>query len=176
MKKRIRIALIFLTFLSLTSCDFIRTVAGRPTSQQLAQKAHRIEVRRQEIADSLQEIERQRLAAEAKRRDSLSVAALLDSLKISSSSLFSFGQPAPALQYKYNAVVGVYRTQPPSDAQLRRCRAHKYPAHRVYFPGGESAVLLCSSDSISDVTDMIVSARRVKGLCPGDAWIYIQAE
>lgn len=176
MKKRFRIVLLFFTFLSLTSCDFLRRVAGRPTSEQIMEKSQRIELRRKEIADSLQEVEYKKVVAIRKAQDSLALVRYLDSLEIPYSSIFSFGEPQQPLMYKYNAVAGVFRTKKASDAKLYQLQSKGYPATRIYFAGGESAVLLCGGDSVSEVADMILDARSVRKLCPKDTWIYIRPE
>ena len=173
MKKRIRIVSIILTFLSLTSCDFVRKIAGRPTSGELAEKSELIEQRRKRQADSLQKLESERIIRENFLRDSLAAAAVLKPLGIDFSYSFSFGEPVDGTLCRYNAVVGVYRTKGAADKALSHLRSKGCKPGRIFFSGGEMAVLLCSSDSLSEVVTTLMKARAAGGICPKDTWIYI---
>ena len=101
--------------LVLGGCDFVRTLAGRPTSEELAVKEYRIErerdvARYQARIDSLERV-RVRLA------DSLAAldAHLLDSLSQVKGTILNptkmGGLYTTKLQSRYYIVVGAFRTR-----------------------------------------------------------------
>lgn len=172
MKKVIRILLIF-SILCLSSCDFLRKVAGRPTEADLEAKAERIELRRQQVRDSI--IAAQEAALALRIQDSLETAAAthsLDSLGVKLSSVFRFGEPQEELEYKYNLIIGVFRNKSIADAKYKVASDWGFSPFLIPFNGGVNALCLCGSDALKDIVNAYAGGRTA-GVCPRDAWVYV---
>lgn len=173
MKKVIRILLIF-SILCISSCDFLRKVAGRPTEADLKAKAERIERRHQEVQDSISAVQE---ALRAKQvQDSLETVAAagsLDSLGVKLSSVFRFGEPLEGLEYKYNLIIGVFRTRSIVDSKCKAASDSGFQPFLIPFEGGVNALCLCGSDSLGVVLDAFLAGRKAN-VCPRDAWVYVR--
>jgi len=170
---------LFITALALvtlvSSCDFVRMLAGRPTS------------------DQVEEIRRQRMAAEQARHqatlDSMervkqhmadSVEALeqylLDSLTQARGTVLNpsklGGLFTTKLETKYCIVVGAFRNRYYAERKLKECNAAGYTATIISFRNGLLAVSVCPSDSLAETLKTLKQLRG-KGVCPPDSWILI---
>lgn len=171
MKKLTIYFVLALIFSTLTSCDFLRSVAGRPTSEQLAAKRQMIERREVEIRDSIRREEQIRKfeAEEAEGRQMLADAGFR------TNNVFSFGAPLEALEHKYYVIIGVYRNSLTADEQVKSVSASGFFPSRIYFDGGIQAVVLCHSDRLKEIATTLNEARAGK-VCPKDSWVYINEE
>lgn len=173
MKKVIRILLIF-SILCVSSCDFLRKVAGRPTESDLKAKAERIECRRQEVQDSISAaLEALRAKEIQDSLETVAAAGSLDSLGVKLSSVFRFGEPLEGLEYKYNLIIGVFRTRSIVDSKCRAASDSGFQPFLIPFNGGINALCLCSSDSLGDVVDVYIAGSKAR-VCPSDAWVYVK--
>ena len=157
-------------------CDFVRTLAGRPTSEELAVKESRIErerdvARYQARIDSLERV-RVRLA------DSLAAldAHLLDSLSQVKGTILNptkmGGLYTTKLQSRYYIVVGAFRTRSYAERKLTQCNAAGYTATIISFRNGLLAVAVCPSDSLNETLKTLRELRG-NGICPKDGWILV---
>lgn len=172
MKKVIRILLIF-SILYISSCDFLRKVAGRPTEAEIEARAVYIEERRQEIQDSV--FASWKAQREAEVQDSILIAQTahrLDSMGVKLSAVFRFGQPQEQLKYRYNLIIGVFRTKSIVDSECKAASDSGFQPFLIPFNGGINALCLCGSDSLGVVADTYVAGRKAK-ICPRDAWVYV---
>lgn len=173
MKKVIRILLIF-SILCISSCDFLRKVAGRPTEADLQAKAERIELRRQEVRDSISAaLEALRAKQIQDSLEAVAVARSLDSLGVKLSSVFRFGEPQEKLGYRYNLIIGVFRNRFIADSKYQIASNRGFSPFLIPFNGGINALCLCSSDSLGDVLDVYITGRKAN-VCPSDAWVYVK--
>ena len=173
--RRFTILILVLTALAAGSCDFMRTLGGRPTSAQL--EAKRVELARLEEArhqariDSLRRVERA-------MADSLAAleAHLLDSLSQRKGTLLNptrlGGLYTTKLQTRYCIVVGAFRTRAYAEKKLEKCNEAGYPATIVSFRNGYNSVTVCPSDTLS-VTLERLRVLRGSPICPKDAWILV---
>ncbi len=168
MKKVATYVLFGAFFLNITSCDFFRKVAGRPTSDIIAYKSMALEQRRQQIRDSLDMV----AALEKSRRDSLAVVGEINALGVKLSDVFYFGDPIDGLQYKYHLVMGVYRTNKMAQQQIDALAASGYQTYTLLFKGGVQAVVLERSDDISVIASTLKRA-KASGVCPKDVWVHV---
>lgn len=174
MKKTLILVLCVLLPLT-TACDFVRTLAGRPTSAQLEtlrqEKLAAEEARHQAVLDSLAK-EQQKLA------DSLAVleAHLLDSLSQSRGTVLNpsklGGLYTTKLETKYCIVVGAFRNRSYAERKLKACNDAGYTATIISFRNGLLAVSVCPSD---DLNETLKTLKQLRGtsVCPEDGWILV---
>ena len=170
--KRTLILLVFGAVL-LQGCDFIRTLAGRPTAADVEEirqeKIAAEEARHQAILDSMERAEKAMAEALAARE-----AFLLDSLAQSHGTILNpsklGGLYTTKLESKYCIVVGAFRNRHYAERKLKACNAAGYTASIVSFRNGLMAVTVCPSDNL-DETLKTLRKMRGKGICPKDSWI-----
>ena len=173
--KRSVILLLSIATLLLGGCDFVRTLAGRPTSDDLEVKRSNIErardvARYQARIDSLEQV-RARLA------DSLAAldAHLLDSLSQTKGTILNptkmGGLYTTKLASRYYIVVGAFRTRSYAERKLTKCNEAGYTdATIISFRNGLLAVAVCPSNSLSETVTKLRELRG-NGICPEDGWI-----
>lgn len=169
------IILLALCALILQGCDFVRTLAGRPTSAQLEQiRAQRLaaeEARHQAVLDSLEQV-KQHMA------DSLEALEqhLLDSLTQSKGTVLNpsklGGLYTTKLEAKYCIVVGAFRNRYYAERKLKACNDAGYTATIISFRNGLLAVSVCPSNSLNETLKTLRQLRG-KDVCPEDGWILI---
>lgn len=173
MKRNLIIVLALVTFLS--SCDFIRSLAGRPTSEQLDQmrleRMAKEEARHQATLDSMAKVQQHMadsLAAQEKY--------LLDSLVQAKGTVLNpsklGGLYTTKLETKYCIVVGAFRNRSNAERKLKECNKAGFTATIVSFRNGLLAVAVCPSDSLAQTLKTLKELRG-KGVCPPDTWILV---
>ena len=173
MKKSLIIAMALVTLL--TGCDFIRTLAGRPTAAQVEQiKLEQMaaeEARHQAILDSMKRAEKEMAEALAARE-----AFLLDSLTQGRGTVLNpskmGGLFTTKLESKYYIVVGAFRNRSYAERKLKACNAAGYTATIISFRNGLLAVGVCPSDSLDETLKKLKSLRGTD-VCPQDGWILM---
>lgn len=173
MKKTFIIALALV--LVATGCDFIRTLAGRPTAAELEEirleKIAAEEARHQAILDSMERAEKAMAEALAARE-----AHLLDSLTQGRGTVLNpsklGGLFTTKLESKYYIVVGAFRNRSYAERKLKGCNAAGYTATIISFRNGLLAVAVCPSDSL-DETLKTLKKMRGTDVCPQDGWILM---
>ena len=173
MKRSLIIALALITLVS--SCDFVRTLAGRPTSAQLEeirqQRMGAEEARHQATLDSMERV-KQHMA------DSLEALEqhLLDSLTQAKGTVLNpskmGGLYTTKLDTKYCIVVGAFRNRAYAERKLKQCNEAGYTATIISFRNGLLAVSVCPSNSLSQTLKTLKQLRG-KGVCPPDSWILV---
>ena len=153
MKGAVLLSLCAATLL-VSSCDFFRFLAGRPTSEE-------IETRRIEMERIQEEI---RLQAEL---DSLSQikGTILNPSKLG-------GLYTTKLEARYSIIVGAFRTRSYAERKLNQCAAAGYTATIVSFRNGLLAISVCPSNSLNETVQKLRELRG-NGICPKDGWILI---
>ena len=172
--KRIIIALA-LTALIVQGCDFVRTIAGRPTAakvEAIRQEQIRLEEERHQARlDSMKKAQQQ-------MADSLAAleAFLLDSLSQSKGSLKSpatlGGLERSELDSQYYIVVGAFRDIANARRKQSACYDAGYPAQIVHFRNGLNAVAICPSNTLTELMDQF-KVLQTKPVCPPDAWMLV---
>ena len=175
MKRSVILALALAAVL-LGGCDFVRSLAGRPTSEQLEEKRVAIEriqaeERYRAQLDSLEKV-RQRMA------DSLAVLEvhLLDSLSQAKGTILNpskmGGLYTTRLSAHYYIIVGAFRTRSYAERKLTKCNEAGYTATIISFRNGLLAVGVCPSDSLNETVRKLRELRG-NGICPEDGWILV---
>ena len=157
------------------SCDFVRSVAGRPTSEQLdrlrlekmarEEAAHRarldsMERARRHLADSLAALE----------------AHLLDSLSQTRGTVLNpselGGLFTTKLENRYYIIVGAFRNRAYAERKLKSCNDAGYTATIISFRNGLLSVGVLPSDDLNETHKQLRSLRG-SGICPKDGWILV---
>ncbi|MBQ2171992.1 MAG: SPOR domain-containing protein [Bacteroidales bacterium] len=173
MKRSLIIAFALVTLVS--SCDFVRTLAGRPTSAQLEQiRQQRMaaeEARHQATLDSMDRVQKH-------MADSLEALEkyLLDSLTQAKGTVLNpskmGGLYTTKLEAKYCIVVGAFRNRYYAERKLKECNNAGYTATIISFRNGLMAVSVCPSNSLAETLKTLKQLRGT-GICPPDSWILI---
>jgi cell division protein FtsN len=173
MKRTIIIALAFSALLA-SGCDFVRTIAGRPTAAKVEEirqeQIRKEEERHQARLDSMKQAQQQ-------MADSLAAleAYLLDSLSHSSkikSPANLGGLGTSELDSKYYVVVGAFRDIANARRKQSACYDAGYPAQIVSFRNGLNAVAVCPSSTLAEAMDKF-NKLKTNPVCPKDAWLLI---
>lgn len=146
----------------LGGCDFLRRVAGRPTSSDIEAKREFIaceRAARQALADSI--------AREEKRvADSL---ALADSLE-RTNTVVSGRELKHDLEARYYIIVGSFGKESNAQAFARKTEAAGYPATLIAYKNGFTAVGICPSSGLAEAAAALHKVRK-ESFCPAGAWI-----
>ena len=170
--KKSYLLLIIATMLCLTGCDFMRKLAGRPTSEDVELK--RIEILRAEEAalqarlDSLRNVEQRMI------QDSLDA---LDSIRQIGGSILNpaslGGLFATKLEARYYIILGSFRTRANAEALFNVAKDAGYkPALISFGKGGLIAVGVSPVNKLSDAFTALNSVKKEK-FCPNDVWILV---
>lgn len=165
MKKLSVIAFLVLCVLSVSSCDFFRRVAGRPTSEDIRAKKEMIEREEAEHRarmDSLQNL----------RKSVADSLAVVDSLRSGDSPLI-FSRPLAdesvrELANRYYVVIGAFGNADNAAKCASSAEDAGYRPCRIKYRNGFTAVGICATDSISEA---YASLKAVRGGFCKDAWI-----
>jgi cell division septation protein DedD len=157
-------------------CDFVRTIAGRPTSDEMevmrsnferAQNAARYLAR----IDSLEQV-RGHLADSMVVPDEPLPDTLPQPQETIPESTEMESRPATGRAARYCIIVGAYQNRAYAERKLARCKEAGYTdASIISFKGGFNAVAICPSDNLEE-TEKKLRQVRGKGICPLDGWIF----
>jgi cell division protein FtsN len=169
------IILLAVCALFLQGCDFVRTVAGRPTSAQLEDiRKDRMaaeEARHQARLDSMAKAEKAMAEAMAARE-----AQLLDSLTQAKGTVLNpsklGGLFTTKLESKYYIVVGAFRARANAERKLTQCNSAGYTATIISFRNGLLAVAICPSNNLEETLKTLKQLRGTE-VCPQDGWILM---
>lgn len=170
--KKIYIILMALSVMTVTGCDFMRKLAGRPTSEDLELK--RIEILKAEEAalqarlDSLRNVEQQMI------QDSLNA---LDSIRQLGGSILNpaslGGLFATKLEARYYIILGSFRSRANAEALFKVAKDAGYrPALISFGKGGLIAVGVSPVNRLADAYDSLSTVRK-ESFCPKDVWILV---
>ena len=173
MKKTLILAVMLLSVVS--SCDFVRTLAGRPTSARLEEmreeRMRAEEARHQAVLDSMERAEKARAEALAAREQEL-----LDSLTQAHGTVLNpsrlGGLYTTKLESKYYIVVGAFRNRTFAERKLTQCNEAGYTATIISFRNGLLAVSVCPSDNLEETLKNLKQLRGTE-VCPEDGWILM---
>ena len=173
MKKTLILAVMLLSVVS--SCDFVRTLAGRPTSAQLEEmreeRMRAEEARHQAVLDSMERAEKALAEALAAREQEL-----LDSLTQAHGTVLNpsrlGGLYTTKLESKYYIVVGAFRNRTYAERKLTQCNEAGYTATIISFRNGLLAVSVCPSDNLEETLRTLKKLRGTE-VCPEDGWILM---
>lgn len=174
MRKIVLIILSVLVVVSVSSCDFVRRVAGRPTSEELNQARElkvKIVAREKAKADSLEAVR----LAEVRRADSLKAVAAADSALIANTKAIfrkasRIGKMDP-LEYPYYISLGIFRNKENSAMKIGQAQRAGYEV-TIGRCGPCEVILICPCKTKAEAVTAYEEVSR-KRFCPQDAFILI---
>ena len=173
MKKTLILVLAAVTLVS--SCDFVRTLAGRPTSAQLEQiRKSRMaaeEARHQARLDSMEKAEKAMAEALAAREAHLLASLMQGRGTVLNPSKLG-GLFTTKLDSKYYIVVGAFRNRSNAERKLTQCNNAGYTATIISFRNGLLAVAVCPSNDLEQTLKTLKELRGTE-VCPKDGWILM---
>lgn len=176
MRKALAIAALAATICLLAGCDFLRSLAGRPTSRDIDAKRAQIE---------------REVAPEKEHADSLAAGQLADAGQPDQQEPAVKKDPAPTsgggipkqltpkqlqgrekfdLAHRYYLMIGVFRNPDNATRQSERAQAAGYPVTLIPMNNGLTGVGVCASDDLQSVYESFVRLRK-EPFCPDDTWI-----
>lgn len=152
--KTLRTALLLVVMsLSLTSCDFFRSLVGKPTSAELEQiriEAQKKAEREKFVADSI------KAAGEAARLSALAEEEL---------PAVSDSDP------RFHVIVGCFKITDNAVHYREKFIGNGYSPKRIMFKNGFEAVSLIQEDTMEKARAAMEKFMD-SPLCPDDVWIY----
>lgn len=159
-----KIALTGLLVIAVSGCDLIRSIAGRPTSEELSEKAvPKSTPPQREPADSLNSI-----GEAADTLPATPVQKTLYGIRVSDIS-----QKATGLQNRYYVLIGTFSNPAYAKEQVRKAEAAGYSVQTIPFSEGRrTAVAVFHTDSLSLAVEGLSKVRE-EAFCPSDAYILL---
>lgn len=173
MKRTASVVILLLLAISLTGCDFLRHVAGRPDSKELARRQDAVEqVRRLEEA-RVQAVKDSLAAVERYHADSLSAIAFLKDNKVPVIPASS----VKGLKYKqfgdrYCVMLGVFSQKENASALESKLQKAGYGSVTMMFTSGKYLVGACSGNDFVKIRNDY-ERLRAERFCPKEAWIFV---
>lgn len=170
MNKCVLSVLLVSLMLALTGCDFMRKLAGRPTSEDI-EKARVEMLLAQEAAlkQSLDSLKQEKQAVQDSI-DALELFVQQGGTVLNPSKLG--GLYTTKLQYRYYVIIGAFRTRSYAEALLMKAETAGYKPALISFRNGLLAVGLCPVDECSSAVEMVKKIRQ-ESFCPSDVWILV---
>lgn len=157
--------------LMVSGCDFMRKVAGRPTSSDLEAMVAAREQEEARAAIALQE--RQRLEEERQyQADSLLAVQTMEGIVMNRLSELNV-RVATELPAKYNVVLGAFSDASNADNLISRLKEAGYEASAMRYRSGKTAVLACCTDSFVELGKSFASLQK-ENYCPKDVWVIVK--
>lgn len=170
--KKSYILLILAAAMTLTGCDFMRKLAGRPTSAEIEMR--RLEILRAEEAELQARLDSLRNAQIQIQLDSLNA---LDSIRQMGGSILNparlGGLFATKLEARYYVILGSFRTRSNAEALFNVAKTAGYkPALISFGKGGLIAVGVTPVNTLPDAYTALSEVRK-EAFCPKDVWILV---
>lgn len=168
--KRFVVLLMTMSLFMVTGCDFFRTLAGRPTSEEIEQM--KVEILRAEQAvlqARLDSIRREQQIVQ----DSI---AALDSIRQCGGTILNpaklGGLFATKLESRYYVIIGAFKKRANAEALLGRAADSGYAPALISFNNGIIAVGLCPCNNIVSAKESLMKV-KTEEFCPSDVWILL---
>lgn len=170
--KKSYILLALAAVMTLTGCDFLRKLAGRPTSAEIEMR--RLEILRAEEAELQARLDSLRNAEIRIEQDSLNA---LDSIRQMGGSILNparlGGLFATKLEARYYIILGSFRARSNAEALFNVAKDAGYkPAMISFGKGGLIAVGVTPVNKLSDALDALNEVKK-ETFCPKDVWILV---
>ena len=165
-------ALLVAAALSVSSCDFIRTVAGRPTSSELqAKRDASFAVQRAAAAEKARQ-EAEAAAREKRRADLIAAASYFVESHIPMNTKEDRKyQLTETPSRKYYLVLGVFSNPDNAITFAEKVRDAGFGVEILHGTGG-LAIGACPSDDLVEFASSVAKIRE-KSFCPSDCWVLV---
>lgn len=170
--KKSYVLLVLVVMLSVTGCDFMRRLAGRPTSEDIEEK--RLELLRAEEAALQARLDSLRNVEQKMHQDSLDA---LDSLRQLCGSILNSsrlgGLFSTKLESRYYIILGSFNRRSNAEALFNAVKDAGYtPALITFGKGSLIAVGVSPVNTLHDALAALTEIRKEK-FCPQDVWVLI---
>lgn len=170
MKKSVLSVLAVFVMLALTGCDFMRKLAGRPTSEDIEKaRIERLLAEEEALKQALDSLKEEKQAVQDSI-DALELFVQQGGTVLNPSKLG--GLYTTKLQYKYYVIIGAFRARSNAEALLTRAETAGYKPVLISFRNGLLAVGLCPVEERTSAVDMVDRIRK-EPFCPSDVWILV---
>lgn len=171
MRKTVLIAALCTCLSLLSGCDFFRSMAGRPTSADIAAKREALENeaarRDQPRLDSLAAV----AAAQKEAEDSIAVmSAIAGTTKLSFATRKFDAATTASLDHRYYVIVGAFAEPANARNLAARIDASGFKAVLLKYAGGHTAVGVDPTDKVAKAYDSLQRLSAL-GFIPKDSWI-----
>lgn len=163
MRKTVIFILLSVLSLSVSSCDFFRVLAGRPTSARIAEKRSAIEREQAEHRERLDSLK----AEEKSIADSVAAAV---AAAMAASEDIRHSKDLLSLAFKYHIVIGTFSNRQNAGKLAATAEAAGYEAELISYSNGFTAVSAFAGNDLVEVV-RILGKIREESFCPKDAWI-----
>lgn len=158
--------------LMLSGCDFMRKLAGRPTSEEV--EMMRIEILKAEEAALQARLDSLRMVEQKMLQDSLDA---IDSIRQLGGSILNpaklGGLFATKLESRYYIILGSFRSRANAEALFTVAKDAGYkPALITFGKGGLIAVGVCPVNKLSDALAALNDVKK-ETFCPKDVWVLV---
>ena len=147
--KIVRIFSLFLIAATmLTSCDFFRSLVGKPTSKDIERMRIEAQAKKQRELDSLNKA----------KADSLALLAAMEAEK-------------NALKERFYVVLGSFKVQGNAEKMYSFLEKNNYTPKTIKFKNGFELVSAASTNNLQEalrILDELLSHEY----CPDDVWVY----
>lgn len=169
MKKILLMAAVAAGLVAVTGCDFVRSIAGRPTSTEIAAKKAEIEAAEAAKAQAAAE---EAARQEAARREAECAAALDESGVVMKTAAEMRRLDISGLDAPYYISAGAFGSKANADRLAAKAREAGFEAVLAPLGSSMTSVLLCPSHSKTELYEAL-TALKGQAFCPADAWILI---
>jgi hypothetical protein len=170
MKKYALILLAISMLFGVTGCDFMRKLAGRPTSEDIEKiRVEKLLAEEAALKASLDSLKAEKQCIQDSI-DALELFVQQGGTVLNPSKLG--GLYTTKLQYKYYVIIGAFRTRSNAEALFTKAETAGYTPVLISFRNGLLAVGLSPADECRNALDM-VKAIRQEPFCPADVWILV---
>jgi len=139
--------------LSLSSCDFFRSLVGKPTSAEL---------------------EKMKIEAQAKARRDKFVADSIKAAQEAAREAAPVEEELPQVEDddpRYHIIIGCFKVQDNANNLREVLTRNGLNPKRIIFKNGYDAVSIIQSDDWSQIYNQLKDFRN-SPYCPEDVWIY----
>ena len=161
MRKVLLLVFFCAAVLSVSSCDFLRSLAGRPTSEQLkAVTAAAAPTPSVSVEPALQSAEEYEMEKRYGR------------LNVPLAYTHTDSELKAVPEHRYYIVVGTYRQRPTMNRMVSDVRKAGFEPSLLEYANGLTSVGLLPCDDLGQAIDAYARVKKEK-FCPGDACILI---
>lgn len=132
----------------LTSCDFFRSLAGKPTSKDIERMRIEAQAKKQRQLDSINKA----------KADSMALIAAMEAEK-------------NALKERFYVVLGSFKVQGNAERMYQFLEKNNYTPRTIRFKNGFELVSAASTNNLQEALKIMDELLAFE-YCPDDVWVY----
>ncbi len=166
MKKSFVVAALVLAMMSVSSCDFFRSLAGRPTSAELKSSA----IKKTETTPKNVPIDT--ISAPVVETEEYTMVKRQGRLSVPLAYTHTTSTLKMVPEYKYYILVGTYRKKPTMDKMIAQACDAGYKIYLLEYENGLTSVALMPCNKLEEAIDAYAQVSK-EVFCPKDACVLI---